>query len=85
MMVNLLAIDTTSNLASTTVAITDNNVIHKFSYNENNKQTTHSQKLLPVIHKSLKELSMDIKDIDVFLITNGPGSFTRYKDWSYYC
>ena len=82
-MVNILSIDTTSNLASATVAKINNTTIENFSYNENNTLTTHSQKLFPIIDKSLNDINTNIKDIDIYLTTNGPGSFTRNKNRCY--
>ena len=82
-MINILAIDTTSNLASATVAKINKSVIENYSYNENNELKTHSQKLFPIIDKSLKNINLNISDIDVYLTTNGPGSFTRHKNWYY--
>ena len=75
-MKNILAIDTTSNLASVNVSVLDNNNILYSAYNENNKLTTHSEKLFPLIDKSLKETNLNITDIDEYLVCNGPGSFT---------
>ena len=83
-MENILAIDTTSNLASTKVAVLNNNKITKASYNENDKLITHSEKLFPIIDKSLKDINLNINDINVCLTTNGPGSFTVSRIRSYY-
>lgn len=75
MNINILAVDSTSNLASVTVAKYDN-TCKKIYYNENNDLKTHSEKLLPIIDKTLKEANILDKDITTYLVTNGPGSFT---------
>lgn len=72
---NILSIDTTSNLASVTVAKIDEKT-KNISYNENNDLKTHSEKLFPLIDSSLKTSNLNISNIDTFLVTNGPGSFT---------
>src|SRR5574344_1318100 len=38
-----------------------------------------SVELLPIIDNSLKECSLDIKDINKIFVTNGPGSFTGIR------
>jgi len=39
----------------------------------------HSQDLIPVIKKSLKDASLKIEDIDGFSVSLGPGSFTGLR------
>ena len=40
---------------------------------------THSETLLIGADKILKELNLSFKDIDLFAVTNGPGSFTGLR------
>lgn len=44
-----------------------------------NERLTHSQTLLPMIKKMLDASAVDIKDIDGFCISAGPGSFTGVR------
>ena len=71
----VLAIDTTAGIAS--VAITENGkVLSSFSLDSGN---THSKTLLPMITSSLKALSLTAKDIDLYAVSAGPGSFTGVR------
>ena len=40
---------------------------------------THSPKIVPMIDELLKNLEIDIKDIDLFVTGIGPGSFTGIR------
>ena len=60
---NILSIDTTNTLAS--VALNDKELT-------NNNMITHSEKLMPLIHNLVR----DISTIDMYGINIGPGSFT---------
>lgn len=44
-----------------------------------NVKLTHSQTLMPMIDSCLKNAMVDIKDIDAFAVSNGPGSFTGIR------
>lgn len=68
---NFLGIDTTGKLAS--VVVKTNGKIYNGSDINN---VTHSEKLLPLIHKTLQESNLKFEDIDMLMVTNGPGSFT---------
>lgn len=70
----LLAVDTTSKIA--TVAIKDGPNIYSA---EDDNNITHSEKLLPLIHRVLTENNLNIKDVNMLLTTNGPGSFTGVR------
>lgn len=48
-------------------------------YNEINNEITHSEKLLPLIDKTLKEAKLSIDEINALGITTGPGSFTGIR------
>ncbi len=72
---NILAIDTSGIVAS--VAIANNEKILG-EINLNYKQN-HSVTIMPIIDNLLKTLEMDIKDIDYFAFSKGPGSFTGLR------
>lgn len=71
----ILSIDSSSVTAS--VAITENGVV--LAENFINNGLTHSQTLMPMVEKTLAESGISINDIDLFAITNGPGSFTGVR------
>ena len=71
----LLAVDTSNKIAS--VAIFEDN---KFLGEKiTDDQKTHSEKFLPIIDELLNELGLNIKDIDMFSVSVGPGSFTGIR------
>ncbi len=73
----ILALDTTSTLASVATVIYDENMKKiSASYTEDINKITHSEKLLPLIDRNLSKLNIKISDIDKFVVTSGPGSFT---------
>ena len=71
---NILGIDTTTKSASCTI-LKENSYYTKEVTNE----ITHSEKLLPIIHETLKEENLTLDDIDMFATINGPGSFTGIR------
>ncbi len=71
----ILSLDSTSVTAS--VAITENG--KTLAENFINNGLTHSQTLMPLAEKTLAESGVSIKDIDLFAVTNGPGSFTGVR------
>ena len=71
----ILSMDSTSVTAS--VAITENG--KTLAENFINNGLTHSQTLMPLVEKTLAESEVSIKDIDLFAVTNGPGSFTGVR------
>lgn len=71
---NILAIDTTTKNANVTVRKDS-----ELYYNEVNNEITHSEKLLPLIDLCLNKMNLKLKDIDMFLALNGPGSFTGIR------
>ena len=70
----ILAISTSSKVCS--VALLDNDVCIKESNIIDEK--THSENLLPLIDKLLKETNVDISDIELIACDNGPRFFYRY-------
>ncbi len=71
----ILSIDSTSVTAS--VAITENGKILSEKFINNG--LTHSQTLMPMVEEAINESGLDIKDVELFAITNGPGSFTGVR------
>ncbi len=70
----ILAIDTTTKKATVALNL-DNKIIVK----EVDNEITHSEKLLPLLDEVLNESNTKLKDIDLFAITLGPGSFTGVR------
>lgn len=71
----VLAIDSTAGVAA--VALTENEkVLADYTLNSGN---THSTTLLPMVESVLKTLSMSVADIDLFVLSAGPGSFTGVR------
>ena len=62
----ILSLDSSSVTAS--VAITENGKILSESFINNG--LTHSQTLMPMVEKTLKDGGISIKDIDLFAIAN---------------
>lgn len=72
---NILALDTSALTAS--VAVMKDDVV---IYEENvTSSLTHSETLMPMIDSALKSVSMNLSDIDLFAVSNGPGSFTGVR------
>lgn len=71
----ILAIDTSSLVCSAAVS-DDGALLGEYTLING---LTHSQKLMPLVDSLLKALSLSIKDIDIFAVTNGPGSFTGLR------
>ena len=71
----ILSVDSSS--VSASVAITENGVT--LAENFINNGLTHSQTLMPMVEKTLKDANVSVKDMELFAITNGPGSFTGVR------
>lgn len=71
----VLGIDTSS-LAASVAVIEDNKLICEYTINT---KKTHSQKLMPMIENMLKISDIDINDIDLIAVCEGPGSFTGLR------
>ncbi|MGM9552386.1 MAG: tRNA (adenosine(37)-N6)-threonylcarbamoyltransferase complex dimerization subunit type 1 TsaB [Clostridia bacterium] len=72
---NILAVDTSALTA--TVSIMKDGV----SVFENNitNSLTHSETLMPMIDYALKSVNLSAKDIDLYAVSQGPGSFTGIR------
>jgi len=44
-----------------------------------NVKTTHSERLMTVVHQTLSQSDLSLKDIDAFAVAIGPGSFTGLR------
>ena len=71
----ILAIDSTAVVGSCAV-LEDEKLLSLFTVNNGN---THSETLLPMIEASLKLLGLTVDDIDLFALSEGPGSFTGVR------
>ena len=72
---NYLAIDTSTMISTVTVA-DEKEILGDFNVNQ---AKTHSESLVPMIESLLRLLGMTVKDIDKFVIAEGPGSFTGLR------
>lgn len=71
----ILSIDTASNLC--TVAILENRECIKEIIVDDARN--HSEKIMPIIDKVLKETGIDLKNINLIVCDKGPGSFTGIR------
>lgn len=71
----LLSLDSTGKTAA--VAVSDGETILAEGFAD--EGLTHSQTLLPLIDRTLKEAGMKIEEMEAFAVTNGPGSFTGLR------
>ena len=71
---NILGIDTSTKKANVCIK-KDDTILDKSINNE----ITHSEKLLPLIDKTLNEADISLKDIDYLACSIGPGSFTGIR------
>ena len=75
----ILAIDTSAVTASAAVCEWDGNDIKKFSVSTVNNGLTHSETLFPLIDNALSTFGKTIKDVGLFAVSAGPGSFTGVR------
>lgn len=71
----VLGIDTATESATCAV-IDDNKLLGEITFNHKKQ---HSVIIMPMIDMILKDLQIDINDIDGFAISKGPGSFTGLR------
>lgn len=71
----ILALDT-STLMATCAVIEGDKVLGEYSLNQD---MSHSEKLVPMIKTILDGLGLNIKDIDLYGVSIGPGSFTGLR------
>jgi tRNA threonylcarbamoyladenosine biosynthesis protein TsaB len=71
----IFACDSTAKTAS--VALCEDNILlAEFTQNGGN---THSETLLPMTEVLLNSMKTDIDEIDIFAVSEGPGSFTGVR------
>lgn len=75
----IAALDSTAVTASAAVAEINDGKLGKFSLFTVKNKLTHSEILLPLLENALKEYGADIKDIELFAVSAGPGSFTGVR------
>lgn len=71
----ILAVDTSSTVASAAIVDGEKLVCECVL----NNKLTHSQTLMPMIDEVFKKSELTPLDIDVFAVSNGPGSFTGLR------
>lgn len=71
----LLAVNTSNKIASVAV-FEDGNLLGEINTED---QKTHSEKIIPSVDTLLNKLKLNIKDIDLFAVSVGPGSFTGIR------
>ena len=71
----ILAID--SSAVSCSVALSEDEKVISGEFINNG--LTHSQTLMPMVKSVLEKGETDIEDVDLFAVTNGPGSFTGVR------
>ncbi|MDK2587113.1 tRNA (adenosine(37)-N6)-threonylcarbamoyltransferase complex dimerization subunit type 1 TsaB [Romboutsia sedimentorum] len=71
----ILGIDTSS-MATSVAVLEDNKLICEYTINT---KKTHSQKLMPMIEDMLNISDININEIDVIAVCEGPGSFTGLR------
>lgn len=70
-----LAIDTTANTATAALS-RDGALLSLFTVNG---LLTHSETMLPMIEDMMKKTALAVSDIDLFAVSEGPGSFTGVR------
>lgn len=75
----ILAIDTSAVTASAAVCEWDGKDIKKFSVSTVNNGLTHSETLFPLIDNALSTFGKTVKDVEMFAVSAGPGSFTGVR------
>ena len=72
---NILGLDT-STMMTTCAVINEDKLLGEYSLNQD---MTHSEKLVPMIKEVLDNLNMKVRDIDLYGVACGPGSFTGLR------
>ncbi len=71
----ILSVDSSAVAASVAIC-DDTTLLAEYTLNNGN---THSETILPMVESALKMLSLTVDDIDLFAVSNGPGSFTGVR------
>ena len=75
----IAALDSTAVTASAAVVEINEGRVSTFGLFTVKNKLTHSEILLPLLENALKQYGADIKDIDLFAVSAGPGSFTGVR------
>ena len=71
----ILSIDSSAIAASVAIC-EDETLLAEYTLNNGN---THSETILPMVESALRMLGLSAFDIDLFAVSNGPGSFTGVR------
>lgn len=71
----ILSIDTSSKICGVAI-LEDNNLINSIDMDTG---LTHSESLMPLISELLEKTNLSLKDIDLLVCDQGPGSFTGIR------
>mgnify|MGYP006367407131 CR=1 FL=1 len=71
----VLSIDSASKVATAAI-LDENNLIAEYTINN---KLEHSTLIMDIVDKLLKDSNVDIDDIDGFVVSKGPGSFTGLR------
>lgn len=77
MVLKMKILSVESSAASCSVALSDNGVLIGEEFT--NVKLTHSETLMPMVKNILDNTKTDIGSVDVFAVSNGPGSFTGVR------
>ncbi len=75
----ILGLDTTSVTASVALADIENGRAIKYSVFSVKTEMKHSEHIMLMIDEALKLYGADISDVELFAVTNAPGSFTGVR------
>ena len=68
----ILSVDTTAKTAAAAISEFDGEKVFPLCISQLNSTLTHSESILPMIDFCLKNASVDISDVDVIAISEGP-------------
>lgn len=78
----ILSVESSTSVTSTAIVEAFDNNFQQYKvlgYNFSGVALTHSQTLMPMVESMLKNTQIDIKEIDLLAVANGPGSFTGLR------
>ena len=75
----LLVLDTSNSTCCAGLYEVDGGNIKELSYRLSLERRTHSEVLLPITNEVINEAGIDVKNIDLYAVTVGPGSFTGIR------
>ena len=75
----IAALDSTAVTASACIADIENGKVKTYSLFTVKNKLTHSELLLPLLENALNAYSASIKDVELYAVSAGPGSFTGVR------